>query len=227
MEGSNEYQRREIFLAPFFGWNVNELQGLGDAGWELTVIEPGESNSKRFLLLRLPAGNPPAPDSWEYHKFEPYGLPDAAWRNHLASCGWTLLEPLLIAYAVAPFYIAKRPGWYRGTDDGDILARLKDLGYELPYVPEERGQAVGEILEAKWVQSEKLGRNLGTYEAVRYWLAHRLIPDLLKRNGVPVPDRSPESFLDQLLALRVAYADGSYAPSLAQTVKRWRELNLK
>lgn len=151
---------------------MGELQKLGDQGWEITEVETGGDffSPYRSFFFRKPAHGTPGPDSWEYHKFHDDSFPNPEWRNHLSSCGWIIIEPRIDAYGVRPFHIAKRPGWWRGTDDGDIEARLKDLGWKGWDLSEEN---VREILEAKWIQSQEQGRNIGTYEAARHWLANR------------------------------------------------------
>jgi len=175
-----------------------ELQQYGNEGWEPHKI------GANHVLLRRPVGG--VPQDWEIHTFDDtFGshcdMPEPAWCNHLASCGWVLLEPSLSAYGVSPFHLAKREGKWRGTDDGDVLRRLADLGYNF-YHCQGDCNVVSEVLEAKWMESEKKGHNVGTYEAVKYWLAERLLRQLLTESGASLGGRSPQAVLEEVLNLR-------------------------
>jgi hypothetical protein len=79
--------------------------------------------------------------------------------------------------------------------------RLQDLGHE----PGARKcEVVSKVLEAKWLESLKHGHNVGTYEAVKCWLAQRLLPQLLTENDASLGGRSPEAVLEEVLNLRSA-----------------------
>lgn len=214
------------------------LQELGDQGWELIAYAPtlqgGFGSRQGACLLRRP---PDTRESWEYHSFNLSGMPPE-WHEHIGSCGWTIVDhPYYVYYGVS-LHFAKRPSHWRGTDDGDILARLSDMGWELasvdhPSQPDRYHQqrvlrlsesftdVVRDVLSLKWLLSEEEGHNVGTYSAVRYWLAHRHVPLLLEAFGVPMPARPPERVLDDLLSLRSVLRRDDSSPRLTSTVRQW------
>jgi len=212
MDGSYAYQKLRLTGdSPSY---VAQLQELGDSGWEIinVALAPAE------VLLRRPAYG--APDSWEYTVFDIYDMPSPEWWDHISGCGWTIIDPAYFRDLGVELHFAKRAGSWRGTDDGDIRLRLRDLGWA-PSSKERFTKVVREILKVKWEQSGRQGHNIGTYNAVRYWLAHMFLPRVLKGLNLPMPDRSPEAVLEELLSLRLALREGEIAPSLSATIRFW------
>ncbi|HKP85482.1 MAG TPA: hypothetical protein VJZ26_05265 [Blastocatellia bacterium] len=209
MQGHYEY--KSIRSTPF------GLQKLGDEGWEVVEARTTLDAYIEFTLRR-PADASSRP-SWEYHQFRDVGAPEPDWKNHLSSCGWTIL--LHIREYMSASYLAMRSESWRGTDDGDIIARLQDLGCSLFW---SASYKIGQILSIKWTESVKRGYNIGTYEAVRYWLAHKAVPELLESKGLSMPEESPEAVLDELLSLRAALKGDYYSPRLEMedVIERWR-----
>lgn len=203
------YEYKSVTLA---GLSTGALQNLGDEGWEAIEAKPLIGGSIEFMFRR-PA-DPSYRPSWEYHLFRDIGANALSWKNHLSSCGWTnIVNVRFYSYSAD---IAMRPERWRGTDDGDILARAQDLGYSLFWGATAN---IEQILSIKWTESEKRGYNIGTYEAVRHWLAHKIVPEMLSRRGIAMPDKSPEALLEEILSLRSAL----HFPLLEEVVKRWSE----
>ncbi len=195
---------------------VAQLQELGDCGWEVINV----ASPPAEVQLRRPPYDTPGPDSWEYTVFDIYDMPIPEWWDHISSCGWTIINPAYFQHLRVELHFAKRPGSWRGTDDGNIWLHLRDLGWA-PSSKEPLTKVVREILKVKWEQSERQGHNIGTYSAVRYWLAHMFLPRVMKGLGLPMPDPSSEAALDELLNLRLALREGEIAPSLSETIRFW------
>jgi hypothetical protein len=199
-------------------WNLRDLSDLGVQGWELIDLGTPQGHygtvTQTMRLRRSSEGDAYGQD-WDYHSFDVFGMP-SEWWPHIASCGWTIIDPPYFRYYSMELHFAKRPGSLRGTDDGDIQARLNALGiYKHP---------ISEILEAKWIQSELAGPNIGTEAAVRYWLAHSYVPHLLNVLGIEPLSVSPLSLLDELLSLRCALGADGFPPPLSDAVKTWAQL---
>lgn len=214
---SDPYTYQKILLKNSVKSYVDHLQEWGNDGWELfDILSSAGFGDGPEVLVRRPAYSPYYPDSWEYHSFNISDMPPE-WKDHLCSCGWTIIEPPYFVYYGYSQNFAKRPGWWHGTDDGDIHARLRDLGY---YDRLDQ-KIVREILKLKWELSEKQKNNVGTYHSVRYWLAHIFLPPLLIIYNIPISDNSPEVVLEKLLNLRCALREGEYVPSLEDTILNW------
>ncbi len=204
-DGLHEYRRATFTVSAN---NLKGLQALGDEGWEAVSAHYVELSDYEFLFRR-PLDRAGGSDTWEYHLFE-WFAPSSAIKAHLESCGW--VELIYISHYYRADYLVERPVRWRGTDDGDVVARLNSLGYYCNWRDEE----VDEVLKVKWDQSGARGHNIGTYEAVRYWLARVLVPRLLEKNGCAPPGGDPEAFLGELLRLRSA-GHGT----LERTVEYW------
>lgn len=210
------HEFKEVSLALH---DLRELKRLGEAGWELANAPSEAYPFSARVLFRRPSGFAAPP--WEYAIFTAESMPRPDWRNHLESCGWTC-SPITFSvggpYPSTREYITKRPAEWRGADDGDLLARLDALGYHL--ASHSREARVREFLQFKWVASEKAGRNIGTWAAVRLWVVRRVLPEILDRNGVSHITCPNEELLDELLALRDATSMSGPA-ALERTVERW------
>jgi hypothetical protein len=169
------------------------LQPLGDEAWEITYVGSGRDRSDamfspfvmgggRWVEARRPPYGSPGPSSWEYTGFNTYGMPEPNWSAHLASRGWEKVPGKWFSYIGEDWYVFKRTDVWRGTDDGDIHAQLRGLGFDvdrdsyltLPgktdgeWVKPLR-QIVGEILDTKWQLSAEAGHDVGTARAVEHW----------------------------------------------------------
>jgi hypothetical protein len=211
---NHEFQEVSLGL-----YDQRELKRLGEEGWDLANVTSEAQGFSARLSFRGATGSSAPP--WEYAIFTAESMPHPDWRNHLESCGWTGYPISLSVgrpYPSARFYITKRSAEWRGTDAGDLVARLEALGYQL--APHSREARVREFLQFKWVESEKAGRNLGTRAAARLWVARQVLPEILARNGASRITRPDEELLDELLALH--RATGVIGPAaLERTVERW------
>jgi hypothetical protein len=215
MSRAYDYRTYEIqFYAPHEALSA-ELWQLGDEGWEPYEIHGEYMSSKRLLLLRRPQRDL-ARRTWEIRLFPAVDMPEPEWRNHLASCGWMLLSPLPSS-SLDPFYLARRGSEWRGSDDGDVPGRLKDLGYPVYH---DRSRTIRAILKTKWILSEQMGRNAGTWEAVKRWLAYEVLPQLVAENGFVLENRKPEHVLEEVLILKAELKE----PGFDAAVARWCEI---
>ncbi|MCC6590688.1 MAG: hypothetical protein IT168_28615 [Bryobacterales bacterium] len=143
-------------------------------------------------------------------------MPHPDWDDHLAGCGWSWFQLEEYGYGRMVMYLCKRPESLSGTDDGDSVSRLKALGYVLP--PQETTDQVRDLLRLKWVESEKRGANIGTWEAARLWVAYRILPGLLEQSGVKTAGLNFETVLEDLMELRNSAAG---MLSLQSVCERW------
>ena len=205
---------------------IAQLRQLGQENWEL-LRSPIIHQEAIWIEARQAPYASPAPWSWEYHFFDVKPAPPG-WLEHLQSCGWIRLEPPFHGYEGHYYCLFKRPGTYCGQDDGDVNARLQEMGWS-----DEDMYRLGlhllnikaEILKVKWEQSMLQGRNIGTYGAVRWWLAHFYLPLLLKFTRASVEDLFPgigdlsrEAVLDLLLSRREASRKGADVKTLRRLV---------
>jgi hypothetical protein len=168
------------------------LQPLGDEAWEITYIGMGRDRSNatygpynvgggRWVEARRPPYGSPGPSSWEYTGYNIYGMPEPNWSAHLASRGWEKVPGKWYSYTWEEWHVFKRTDAWRGTDDGDIHAQLRRLGFVvgariliLPGSTDDKwqkplGQFIEEILKAKWQLSAEAGHDVGTARAVEHW----------------------------------------------------------
>lgn len=163
------------------------LQPLGDDAWEIMRVEakrefdrggmkflPMSLNDNplhRWVKARRPHFGNPGPSSWEYTGFNISRMPKPGWYDHIASRGWQMIEDAWYSYFQDDWYVFKRTGDWRGTDDGDILGALVNLGFnerahDIPVM-------VREILDTKWQLSAEAGYDVGTQHAVESWWSSR------------------------------------------------------
>lgn len=161
-----------------FSGDPQILRDRGNEGWEACYFVPSRTYSQTTIELRRPRHN--SAQRWEHKFFSLRGTPDPAFANHLESCGWQLVngkyEP-----TVDMVRLYKREEKWMGTDDGDVIERLRDLNAyssdsQRNWWKEEGLSAISEILAIKWNESCNEGRNIGTYEAVKRWIDRRLTP---------------------------------------------------
>lgn len=209
-----EYQSLGAYLRPP---NISELQSLGENGWELIQwpsVRSGQAPQGEYVLRR-PKTSGHEPSSWEYRcswvGMDAYG-PD--WHEHLSSCGWVSVGVELIGSG-GSMYILKRPGSYRGTDDGDVSDRLVSLGYT-----DSSAEVVLDILRVKWEQSVENGHNIGTYAAVRFWLGSVFIPRSLAEFGCSKVDLPPEALVEEILNFKRVSGE----VSLQNAVRQWCDI---
>ncbi len=167
---------------------VVELQTLGDEGWEPFEIQGDFLSSARQIALRRPEQTS-LRNPWEIRMFPVVDMPDPEWPHHLMSCGWMLLPPVP-SNTLDPFYLARRGFEWRGADDGDILGRLLDVGYPAYH---ERRRVIRNILKTKWILSEQLGSNAGTWAAVKRWLGDEVLPKMLAARGFVLQNGDPDA----------------------------------
>jgi hypothetical protein len=211
---------------------VRCLNDLGRDNWEI-VGSPNVHYEQIVVDARRVEYGADAPWSWEYHVFQTSPAPNG-WREHLASCHWELLEPPIFNYRGVIEHLGKRPGTWSGQDDGDIVRRLKEMGWEQVYPggwvhPESEEyqrtslcSAILVILGYKWEESERRGEGIHTYEAVRWWLANDYVPMLAEMHGLTgVADVLPaardlpaDDVLSLLISKREALGSGAYLPTL-------------
>ena len=152
----------------------------------------------------------------------------------MVGCGWL---PPFAGTSRENTACSRGQGFGLGQDDGDVEERLSDLGWS----PErERGldahsiaaydefivRIQDRVLQAKWTQSQIQGHNIGTYRAVRWWLANRYLPQLLPALGIwalsdVYPNAqgiAPEAVLDLLLGRRQALTERADVPTLRRVI---------
>lgn len=206
----------------------SELRRIGEEGWEALKLGGGNAIEARRLI----SGD--GPRSWEYHQFDIDLYPTPEGHEHLAGCHWVRINPALRSYDRTSIHVFKRPGWFNGTDDGDIMARLEDHGvsksdiYGMTWFPASSMSSVHQlfhrILKTKWERSVAAGNDTGTYDAVRQWLADEYIPETMKLLKIEAKPSEMENLLDELLRLREAQRRGLYSFSLRDALKKWAEL---
>ena len=172
------------------------LQPLGNEAWEITYVirenvtsvafgeerRGGSRQEADWVEARRPPYGTPAPSSWEYTGFDEFEMPHPNWDEHIASRGWIMIPGVWYQYCWTKWSVYKRMDVWRGSDDGDILSQLYAFGakYEGPCLrfPEKgadylisTGEAVGAVLDLKWRLSEQAGHDIGTYFAVKQWIA--------------------------------------------------------
>jgi hypothetical protein len=197
--------------------DLPKLGTLGNEGWELADLRPaghhvGTKYAQYLAILR----RDPGAGTWEYHIFNTAEVP-GSWHEHIRSLGWVSVGVCIYMYYGVSLYVFKRPGTWAGADDGDIVQRLWDLGWQGRANDPEMLQ---QILDLKWRRSQEEGRDVGTYRAVRLWLAH----DYLRRLYKDLPAGREEQILDELLAFRRARGTGEAAPPLYSLIEEWRAL---
>ena len=171
---NHAYEYKKVSITDF----VADLRQLGDQGWEVVAI-PSDFLAQRCVTVRRCVSVPPEPAAWEYRLFETANVPPQWW-DHIRGYGWTILDPPHIeshSVSAAPtrrVHMAKRPGSWKGTDDGDVAACLAKLGY----IGGRLSEVIAEILKIKWELSQQQGNDVGTRVATRYWLVQRLLPTL-------------------------------------------------
>jgi hypothetical protein len=198
----------EFKEVPFYYWRLDDLQLMGKEGWE--VVEIGRNAQK--AMLRRPTG--PNAEPWEYYPFEYNDLPMPEWEKYLTRHGWTLLTVTTVSYGAFHKYLGKRTGRFVGTDTGDILKRLEQIGYSLSGAGKEK--TVRDILRI--AGSRGAGSEGSSAQLVRIWAAHKLLPQLFEQHGVSMRKEDPEAVLDEILRLRAA---GGGEATLGKAVERW------
>jgi hypothetical protein len=109
--------------------SLPELQESGRQGWELvdlkgTGYSGGTSYRAYTAVLRR---NPDSNATWEYQVFNTADIP-RSWHDHIGSCGWESVGSCIYMYVNISLYVFKRSGKWAGSDDGDIVQRLRDFG---------------------------------------------------------------------------------------------------
>lgn len=197
----------EFKEVPFYYWRLENLQQLGKDGWE--VVQIGDNGQK--AMLRRPVGTNAVP--WEYYPFEYSDLPRPQWEKYLARHGWALVTVTTISYGAFHNYLGKRTGRFVGTDTGDILGRLQEIGYSISGATKEK--TMRDILRV--AGSSGAGSKGSSAQLVRTWVAHKLLPKLLEQHGASMPKKDQEAVLDEILRLRAA---GGHV-TLSKAVERW------
>jgi hypothetical protein len=199
MADNYEYQRFEL-SRPTWGSDYKDsisraLQPFGEDAWEITYVGMTRDLEYQRNVLWVDARRPfygsPGPSSWEYTGFNVFRMPKPAWYDHLASRGWQQVPDAWYSYYPEEWYVFKRTDVWRGTDDGDIRALLRGLGFNqldrthptsamrLPWRSDDPNsgkslyQMVTEILDAKWQLSVEAGYDVGTQRAVESWRSNQ------------------------------------------------------
>jgi hypothetical protein len=194
-----------------------KLQEAGNEGWELLDVRSsgqftGMNYSQYTAVFRRDAG---AAGNWEYHIFNIAEVPQS-WHDHIRSLGWASVGTCIYRYYGTELYVFKRPGSWAGADDGDVLQHLRSLGW----VGGNDTQTLSDILKLKWERSQQEGRDIGTFRAVKLWLAHTYLRSL----DPNLPVGNEKQILEELLALRAARGSEDFAPPLYQVIHEWRVL---
>jgi hypothetical protein len=191
-----------------------DLRQLGDEGWEVVEI-PQSFLSERWMRVRCVVSGLPQSASWQYRLFGTTDVPKDWW-DHIRSYGWTMLEPPYVEHhyldrssITRRVHLAKRLGSSKDAEDGDIIECLRKLGYSVKPFETNSFEIIAEILKIKWELSQQRGSDVGTYGAVRHWLARNFLPKILGRRAVLLSEFSPESILDELLSFRETVRGGT------------------